>query len=96
MGNLKDGRIQIRSEDGQSLDIYGVRNGIHEIQLPGGPYEVWVRWQNLPEEAKFEIPSKEEWIRIVKTKFAEMGNTLPTDEELDKSYEKLKMRNTCR
>ena len=89
-GTLGGGRIQIRSEDGQSLDIYGVKNGVHAIQLPGGPYEVWVRWQNLPGEAKFEIPSKEEWIRMVKAHFAEMGNTPPTDEELDKGYEKIK------
>jgi hypothetical protein len=80
LGTLKDGKIQIRSEDGQSLDIYGVKNGLHEIQLPGGPYEVWVRWQNLPEEAKFEVPPKEDWIRMVKARFAEMGNTPPTDE----------------
>ncbi len=57
------------------------------MQLPGGPYQVWVRWQNLPEEA---IPTKEEWVRIVKAKFAEMGNTPPTDEELDKGYERIK------
>ncbi len=90
LGTLKDGKIQIRSEDGQSLDIYGVKNGVHEIQLPGGPYEVWVRWQNLPGEAKFEVPPKEDWIRMVKARFAEMGNTPPTDEELDKGYERTK------
>lgn len=90
LGTLKDGKIQIRSEDGQSLDIYGVKNGIHQIELPGGPYEVWVRWQNLPEEAKFEVPPKEDWIRMVKARFAEMGNTPPTDEELDRGYERIK------
>jgi len=90
LGTLGGGRIQIRSEDGQTLDIYGVKNGLHEMQLPGGPYEVWVRWQNLPGEAKFEIPTKEEWVRMVKAKFAEMGNTPPTDEELDKGYERIK------
>ncbi len=90
LGTLKNGKIQIRSEDGQSLDIYGVKNGVHEMQLPGGPYKVWVRWQNLPGEAKFEIPPKEDWIRMVKAKFAEEGNTPPTDEELDKGYERIK------
>jgi len=90
LGTLKDGRIQIRSEDGQSLDIYGVKNGVHRIPLPGGPYEVWVRWQNLPGEAKFEVPPKEDWIRMVKARFAEMGNTPPTDEELDRGYERIK------
>ena len=92
LGTLKDGKIQIRSEDGQSLDIYGVKNGVHRIQLPGGPYEVWVRWQNLPGEAEFEVPSKEDWIRMVKARFAEMGNTPPNDEELDKLYEKAKQQ----
>jgi len=90
LGTLKDGKIQIQSEDGQSLDVYEVKNGVHRIQLPGGPYEVWVRWQNLPGEAKFEIPTKEEWIRMVKDRFAEMGNTPPTDEELDRGYERIK------
>jgi hypothetical protein len=90
LGTLKDGRIQIRSEDGQSVDIYNVKNGKHDMQLPGGPYEVWVRWQNLPGESEFEIPPKDEWIRMVKAKFAEMGNTPPTDEELDKGYERVK------
>ena len=90
LGTLKDGRIQIRSEDGQSVDIYNVKNGKHDMQLPGGPYEVWVRWQSLPGEAKFEIPPKEDWIRMVKAKFAEMGNTPPTDDELDKGYERAK------
>lgn len=90
LGTLKDGKIQIRYEDGQSLDIYGVKNGVHQIELPGGPYEVWVRWQNLPGEAKFEVPPKEDWIRMVKARFAEMGNTPPTDEELDKGYERTK------
>lgn len=90
LGTLKDGKIQIRSEDGQSLDIYGVKNGVHRIQLPGGPYEVWARWQNLPGEAKFELPPKEDWIRMVKARFAEMGNIPPTDEELDEGYERAK------
>jgi hypothetical protein len=90
LGTLKGGKIQIQSEDGQSLDIYGVKNGVHQMQLPGGPYEVWVRWQNLPGEAEFETPSKEEWIRMVKARFAEMGNTLPTDDELDKGYERIR------
>ena len=90
LGTLKDSRIQIRSEDGQSLDIYGVKNGIHQIELPGGPYEVWVRWQDLPGEAKFEVPPKEEWIRMVKAGCVERGIPSPTDEELDKHYERAK------
>ena len=90
LGTLKDGKIQIRSEDGQSLEIYGVKNGVHQIELPGGPYEVWVRWQNLPGEARFEVPPKEEWIRMVKAGCAERGIPSPTDEELDKLYERAK------
>ena len=91
LGMLKDGRIQINSEDGQTLDIYGVKNGVHEIQLPGGPYEIWARWESLPpSEEEFKIPSKEEWIDMVKAKFSEMGNTPPSNQELDSSYEKLK------
>ena len=90
MGTLKEGKIQIRSEDGQSLDIYGVKNGVHQIELPGGPYEVWVRWEDLPGEAKFEVPPKEEWARMVKAGCAERGIPTPTDEELDKLYDRAK------
>jgi len=90
LGTLKDGKIQIRCEDGETLDIYGVKNGIHRIQLPGGPYEVWVRWEDLPEEATREVPPKEEWVRMVKAHLAEEGTAPPTDEELDKLYERAK------
>jgi hypothetical protein len=90
LGTLRDGRIQIRLEDGQSLDIYGVKNGVHRIQLPGGPYEVWVRWQDLPEEATFEVPPKEDWIRMVKAGLAERGAPIPADDEWDKLYQRAK------
>lgn len=90
LGTLRDGKIHILSEDGQSLEIYGVKNGVHRIQLPGGPYEVWVRWQNLPGEAKFEVPPKEDWIRMVKAGCTERGLPIPTAEELDKLYERAK------
>lgn len=92
LGTLKDGRIHIQSEDGQSLDIYGVKNGVHKMQLPGGPYEVWVRWQNLPGEAKFELPAKEDWVRMVKAGCTEKGLPVPSDAELDKLYEKAKQQ----
>ncbi|MHC4118952.1 MAG: hypothetical protein ACYSWO_15765 [Planctomycetota bacterium] len=90
LGTLKDGKIQIRSEDGQSLDIYGVKNGVHRIQLPGGPYEVWARWQDLPGKAEVEVPPKEEWIRMVKAHLLEKGEPPPAEEELDKLYERAK------
>lgn len=90
IGILKDGRIQIRNEDGQILDIYNVKNGTHRVELPGGPYEVWVRWENLPPADPVEIPPKEEWICMVRAKFAELGNTPPSDEELDAGYERIK------
>ncbi|HEG44091.1 MAG TPA: hypothetical protein ENH94_08590 [Phycisphaerales bacterium] len=91
LGTLKNGTIQIRNEDGQTLDIYFIKNGYSPgITLPRGPYEVWVRWENLPGEPEFKIPPKEEWIKMVKERFAEMGNTPPTDKELDEGYKRIK------
>ena len=90
LGTLKNGKLQIRAEDGQTLEIYGVKNGNEPIQLPGGPYEVWVRWQALPDEAEYKIPSKEDFARMVNERYAEMGDTPPTDEELDILYERAK------
>ncbi|MBN2588907.1 MAG: hypothetical protein JXA96_03520 [Sedimentisphaerales bacterium] len=95
LGTLKNGKIQIRAEDGQTLEIYGVKNGKNPIQLPGGPYEVWVRWQALPEQVQYDIPSKEDFTRMINERYAEMGDTPPTGEELDILYERAKhqMRN---
>jgi hypothetical protein len=89
-GTLKDGRIQIHSDDGQTLDIYNVKNGNDTIVLPGGPYEIWVRWQNLPKEKEVQALSFEEWKQMVKSKFAESNSIPPSDKELAQGYEKIK------
>jgi hypothetical protein len=90
IGTLKDGKIQIHSDDGQTLDIYNVKNGNNTIVLPGGPYEVWVRWQSLPKEKEVQVPSFEEWKQMVKSKVAESKSVPPSDEELAKGYERIK------
>ncbi|MCH8333930.1 hypothetical protein IIC65_08360, partial [Candidatus Sumerlaeota bacterium] len=47
LGELKNGRIKITGEDGTTIEIYGVSNGISrasQMELKGRPYQVWVRW----------------------------------------------------
>ena len=44
MGSLKDGTINISHDDGTSIQISGVTNGVHRQTLAGGPYQVFVRW----------------------------------------------------
>ena len=44
LGFLKDGHIRIIAEDGTTVDVSDVKNGIPPVRLLGGPYEVWVRW----------------------------------------------------
>ena len=45
MGSLKDGIVTIANDDGTQLQISNVKNGEYQETLPGGPYQVWVRWQ---------------------------------------------------
>ncbi len=56
----------------------------------GEQYVEFTGEERMMKAAKFEVPPKEDWIRMVKARFAEMGNTPPTDEELDKGYERIK------
>lgn len=44
-GTLSGGTLTIRREDGTAVKISGVRNGVQQDVLPGGPYTVWVRWK---------------------------------------------------
>jgi hypothetical protein len=53
-GALKDGVINIRHSDGTTLKISNVKNGAHGEILPGGPYQVWVRW-NKPTQTLEEF-----------------------------------------
>ena len=89
-GTLRKGRIQIRSESGQSLDIYGVKNGAHSIQVPGGPYQLWVRWTPFPEEKLGPVLSLEEWKQRVTITTIEKDAPAPTEEDIAKAYEKWK------
>ncbi len=43
-GVLNDGVVSISHPDGASLRIDRVKNGIHREMLRGGPYQIWVRW----------------------------------------------------
>jgi len=92
-GILYDGQLRIQSNKHKhTLDIYGVRNGEPAMRLPGGPYQVWVKWPTaLPDNEMSHIPSSaEEFIQTIKVQFAERGETPPNDEELRGRYEELK------
>ena len=43
-GTLENGVINIVHEDGTTLRISDVKNGVNRDVLSGGPYRVWVRW----------------------------------------------------
>jgi hypothetical protein len=91
-GTLGDGTLHIETEDGTTLEIYDVRNGIHEMLLPGGPYAVWVRQSPSRRTEKDAIPPEARWREQVKGLYARMGRTLPSDEELHRKYEQLRSR----
>jgi hypothetical protein len=92
IGTLMNGRLHIQTDDWQSLEIFDVKNGYHNVTLPGGPYQVWARWTPVPEGKAIEMPSKEEWIRLAKRQIAEAGNTVPPPEDLEAWYENAKRR----
>ena len=87
LGTLKDGRINIQTEDGTVIDIYNVKNGTYKSQLPGGPYEVWVRWTAPTERSALEPPSEQEWIRTVKQQFGQRGVEPPADKVMHERYQ---------
>jgi len=48
-GVLKGGTVRLERSDGTQLRITNVRNGFTPTPLPGGPFQVWVRWSNPSE-----------------------------------------------
>jgi len=90
LGTLQNGQIHIESDDGTTIEIDDVKNGIHQIQLPGGPYAVWVRQSPSTRTENYTIPPEAEWVQQVKAHFARIGQTPPSDEELHRKYEQFK------
>jgi hypothetical protein len=90
LGTLQDGQIHIECDDGTTVEIDDVKNGIHEMQLPGGPYAVWVRQSPSTRAEDYTIPPEAEWVQQVKAHFARTGQTPPSDEELHRKYEQFK------
>jgi len=90
-GILYNGRLRLQV-NGHILDVYGVQNGEPAMRLPGGPYQVWVKWTaSSGGDRKPEIPSSaDDFIQTIKVQFAERGETPPDDETLRSEYEKLK------
>jgi hypothetical protein len=44
LGTLDQGLLRIDLPDARVVEIHGVRNGEMDAPLPGGPFQVWVRW----------------------------------------------------
>lgn len=92
LGTLKDGIIRMECEDGTTVEIYDVKNGTHEMQLPGGPYAVWVRQTPSGRAEKYTVPPEAEWIEQVRGHYVRMGQAPPSGEELHRKYEQFKSR----
>lgn len=46
-GTLNNGTLTLtHPTDRQTVQIAGVRNGRDQLELPGGPYRVWVKWSD--------------------------------------------------
>ena len=94
LGTLKDGQIHIEGEEGTTVEIYDVKNGMYATQLPGGPYAIWVRQRPSTMTAEYTIPPEKEWIEQIKAQFAQIGQTSPSEEELHSRYEQFRSRGT--
>jgi hypothetical protein len=74
-GTLKDGVINIAHENGTTLTISNVKNGIDREVLNGGPYQVWVRWSKSTE-------SVEEYHKSLKAQIAMLKERVKNGETL--------------
>jgi hypothetical protein len=74
-GVLDDGTLRITHEDGTTFRITNVKNGVHSQELPGGPYQVWVRWKE---------PSQtlEEYQEIMKSQLADLKSRVENGDVL--------------
>lgn len=88
LGTLEEGVVHIEFEDGKTIDIYSVKNGAYSTELPGGPYQVWVRQQQTEESSHF--PDEQEWLKQIKAKADEAGVQLPSEEKLRQKYQEMK------
>ncbi len=75
IGSLKDGVINIAHENGTTLTISNVKNGIDQELLNGGPYRVWVRWNKSTE-------SVEEYHKSLKAQIAMLKERVKNGESL--------------
>ena len=84
LGMLQHGQIKIELDDETTIDIYDVKNGVNETQLPGGPYEVWVRVKQSSEMTT--LKNEEEWLSQVKAEAANRQVEPPPDDQLRQKY----------
>ena len=80
LGTLQDGSLFIKNGE-QTVLIAGVRNGTQPKTLTGGPYQVWVRW-NEPKLSLSETQKKvAEQIKLLRQRQAD-GETNITDDAI--------------
>lgn len=71
LGELKDRTLRITGEDGTVIDVYNVLNGHEPMELPGGPYRVWVRWSDPTIAAEDAAQATQESLLDLEKRLAE-------------------------
>ncbi len=97
IGILSDGVLTITHEGGTTLRISNVAYGTSDINganpnlkaLPGGPYQVWVRWNKPSQSAEEFHQYMKQQIPVLKKKVDDGELTLPPGmlDRLEKIFE---------
>ena len=69
LGTLEKGVINIKHEDGTTLRISDVKNGVNGDELGGGPYRVWVRWSKPTQSVAEYRASLKQHVASLKVRF---------------------------
>ena len=78
-GVLHDGNIDITHQDGTTLRISGVTNGVHRKTLEGGPYRVWVRWNDPTQSVEEHRKSLIEFVATLRQRIKDGDTALSQD-----------------
>jgi hypothetical protein len=65
-GQLESGQISLRNPDGTTIEFSNVTNGTDDRVVEGGPYTVWVHWQQphaTVEEFRAAVKAQREQLR---------------------------------
>jgi hypothetical protein len=77
LGSLENGVINIAHENGTTLRISDVKNGVNAEVLTGGPYRVWVRWNKPTQSVEEYRKSLKQHIASLKERVKNGDLSLP-------------------